>query len=41
MDEIVVARFSHGVVTLTLNRPQRKNAINGTMWTPVRWRDAM
>src|SRR5436190_3129543 len=31
METIVVER-SEGIVTVTLNRPERKNAINGTMW---------
>ena len=31
METIVVDR-SEGIVTVTLNRPERKNAINGTMW---------
>ncbi|MBW2231292.1 MAG: enoyl-CoA hydratase/isomerase family protein [Deltaproteobacteria bacterium] len=32
MDEILVDRDERGVVTLTLNRPQVKNAIVGDMW---------
>ena len=31
MDSLIIER-SNGVVTLTLNRPQRKNAITGEMW---------
>ena len=31
METIVVER-NEGIVTVTLNRPERKNAINGTMW---------
>ena len=31
METIVVERAG-GVVTITLNRPERKNAINLTMW---------
>lgn len=36
MDEILVERSDRGVVTVTLNRPQRKNAIPGPMWDPLR-----
>ncbi|MCP4006113.1 MAG: enoyl-CoA hydratase [bacterium] len=32
MDEILVDREENGVVTLTLNRPQVKNAVAGEMW---------
>src|SRR5262249_6811044 len=32
MDELLVDR-REGVVTLTLNRPERKNAITAEMWT--------
>src|SRR6266542_2490281 len=32
MESIEVARTDRGVVTITLNRPERKNAINGAMW---------
>ncbi len=32
METIEVARTDRGVVTITLNRPERKNAINGAMW---------
>src|SRR4051794_39335742 len=31
METIVVER-AEGIVTVTLNRPERKNAINGAMW---------
>jgi 2-(1,2-epoxy-1,2-dihydrophenyl)acetyl-CoA isomerase len=36
MDEILVDRTDIGVVTLTLNRPQVKNAIVGPMWEELR-----
>jgi 2-(1,2-epoxy-1,2-dihydrophenyl)acetyl-CoA isomerase len=36
VDEILVERSDRGVVTLTLNRPRRKNAIPGSMWEPLR-----
>ena len=36
MEEIHVERSDRGVVTLTLNRPHRKNAIPGSMWEPLR-----
>jgi len=32
MEKILVTRDDNGVVTLTLNRPERKNAIDGDMW---------
>lgn len=32
METLLVARDSHGVVTVTFNRPEKKNAINTTMW---------
>jgi enoyl-CoA hydratase/carnithine racemase len=32
METIEVARSDEGVVTVTLNRPQKKNAIDATMW---------
>ena len=35
MKTVVVAR-ADGVVTVTLNRPERKNAINGVMWDELR-----
>ena len=34
MDEILVDR-SDGIVTVTLNRPERRNAITGDMWTQL------
>lgn len=36
MDEILVSRSEGGVVTLTLNRPQVKNAVSGPMWEELR-----
>jgi 2-(1,2-epoxy-1,2-dihydrophenyl)acetyl-CoA isomerase len=36
MDEILVDRTDNGVVTVTLNRPQVKNAIVGPMWEELR-----
>jgi len=36
MDELLVSRSENGVVTLTINRPQRKNAIQGEMWEQLR-----
>lgn len=35
-DELLVDRDEAGVVTLTLNRPRRKNAITGEMWEQLR-----
>lgn len=32
METTVVERNDVGVVTITRNRPGRKNALNGTMW---------
>ena len=32
METLLVSRDSHGVVTVTFNRPEKKNAINTTMW---------
>ena len=32
METIDVERTENGVVTVTLNRPEKKNAINGQMW---------
>ncbi len=34
METLEVARSDH-VVTITLNRPEKKNAANGTMWTEL------
>lgn len=36
MDELLVDRAENGVVTVTLNRPQVKNAIPGPMWEVLR-----
>jgi len=36
MDEILVERSDNGVVTATLNRPHRKNAIVFSMWEELR-----
>jgi 2-(1,2-epoxy-1,2-dihydrophenyl)acetyl-CoA isomerase len=36
MDELLVERDDQGVVTLTINRPQVKNAIAGDMWEQLR-----
>ena len=30
--ETLIVERSDGVVTVTMNRPERKNAANGTMW---------
>ena len=30
--ETIIVEREAGVVTVTLNRPERKNAANGTMW---------
>ena len=35
METLEVERSEQGVVTITLNRPERKNAINGTMWAEL------
>jgi len=35
MDTLNVERASNGVVTLTLNRPEKKNAINATMFNEL------
>src|SRR5262245_26082106 len=34
-DTLVIARADNGVVTLTLNRPERKNAMNATMFNEL------
>ena len=34
-ETIVVERSGRGVVTITLNRPEKKNAINGAMWNDL------
>ncbi len=36
MDTLTLERDDSGVVTVTLDRPERKNAINGTMWDELR-----
>ena len=35
MDTLRVDRAPNGVVTLTLHRPERKNAINNAMWSEL------
>ena len=35
METLVLERADNGVVTLTLNRPERKNAINAAMWNEL------
>jgi enoyl-CoA hydratase/carnithine racemase len=32
METLLLRRDDHGVVTVTFNRPEKKNAINATMW---------
>jgi len=36
MDSLQIERGDDGIVTVTLNRPEKKNAINGPMWTGLR-----
>jgi len=35
METLLVERAANGVVTVTLNRPEKKNAINGAMWNEL------
>jgi enoyl-CoA hydratase/carnithine racemase len=35
-DDVLLTSRDSGVLTLTLNRPQRKNAINGDLWAALR-----
>jgi len=35
-DDVLLTSRDSGVLTLTLNRPKRKNAINGELWTALR-----
>ncbi|OGL18264.1 MAG: enoyl-CoA hydratase [Candidatus Rokubacteria bacterium RIFCSPLOWO2_12_FULL_71_19] len=35
METLLLDRTPNGVVTLTLNRPEKKNAINGPMWNEL------
>ena len=35
METLIVDRRADGVVTVTLNRPDKKNAINATMWNEL------
>jgi 2-(1,2-epoxy-1,2-dihydrophenyl)acetyl-CoA isomerase len=35
METLIVERNDSGIVTVTLNRPERKNAINGPMWVEL------
>lgn len=32
LETLIVERSGNGIVTVTLNRPEKKNAINGAMW---------
>jgi enoyl-CoA hydratase/carnithine racemase len=36
MPETILVERDSGIVTVTLNRPERKNAANGQMWTELR-----
>ena len=36
LDTVLVDRAADGIVTLTLNRPNVKNAITPSMWEPLR-----
>jgi enoyl-CoA hydratase/carnithine racemase len=36
MPETILVKRDAGIVTVTLNRPERKNAANGQMWTELR-----
>ena len=33
--ETIDVQRSDGVITITLNRPQKKNAVNGVMWNEL------
>ena len=33
--ETLIVDRADGVTTVTMNRPERKNAANGTMWLPI------
>ncbi len=35
METLLLDRMPNGVVTLTLNRPEKKNAMNGAMWNEL------
>ena len=35
MQTLLVERSPEGIVTVTLNRPEKKNAIDGTMWNEL------
>jgi enoyl-CoA hydratase/carnithine racemase len=35
LETLIVDRRADGVVTVTLNRPDKKNAINATMWNEL------
>jgi len=36
MPETILVERDAGIVTVTLNRPERKNAANGQMWLELR-----